>query len=282
MKYTSLVEMVGNLAQAQSFQKAFELIEESIQRFDIHTLGDLLLSCGIIPESFSHDSTEEKLWAKLCDVALSLALNNLGIRSNVIRTRGNSADVLGQTNEYTLVGDAKAFRLSRTAKNQKDFKISSLDDWRRDNTFAVLVAPLYQFPQKSSQIYVQAIQRNVTMLSYAHLRFLLHHSNGMSLIHLWSLKPNNNGQSKVYWDTIDQLILGITQKSNHILNAYKSDDKDYAIEVGRLGINYWQEQINIYNQLTHAKAVELLIQSQKIPQRIQTIEKTISWIEEIK
>ena len=33
---------------------------------------------------------------------------------------------------YSLVADAKAFRLSRTAKNQKDFKVQAMDGlaWR--------------------------------------------------------------------------------------------------------------------------------------------------------
>jgi hypothetical protein len=39
--------------------------------------------------------------------------------------RADSADVEGATKDYTIVGDAKAFRLSRTAKNQKDFKVTT-------------------------------------------------------------------------------------------------------------------------------------------------------------
>jgi type II restriction enzyme len=75
----------------------------------------MLLFCGIIPEQFSHDSTEEKLWAKFCDILFSHVLNMLGIETQVIRSRGDSADILGKTNDYSIVGDAKAFRLSRRA-----------------------------------------------------------------------------------------------------------------------------------------------------------------------
>ena len=31
---------------------------------------------------------------------------------------------------YTLIADAKSFGLSRTAKNQKDFKVTALSNWR--------------------------------------------------------------------------------------------------------------------------------------------------------
>ena len=37
----------------------------------------------------------------------------------------------------------------------------------------MLVAPLMQYPTSKSQIYEQAIKRNVTLLSYTHLHFLL-------------------------------------------------------------------------------------------------------------
>ena len=97
------------------------------------------------------------------------------------------ADVYAKTNDYTLVGDAKCFRLSRTAKNQKDFKVSALDDWRRTGTYAVLVSPLFQYPVDRSQIYAQAISRNVTLLSLTHLKLLLDKSNGIILKDLWEV-----------------------------------------------------------------------------------------------
>jgi hypothetical protein len=42
--------------------------------------------------------------------------------------RANCADVVDRSlyHEYSLLGDAKEFRLSRKARNQKDFRIKSL------------------------------------------------------------------------------------------------------------------------------------------------------------
>ena len=74
---------------------------------------------------------------------------------------------------YSMVSDAKAFRLSRTAKNQKDFKVSALSAWRRDNDYAVLCAPYFQYPAKTSQIYSQALSNNVCLLSWEHLIFMI-------------------------------------------------------------------------------------------------------------
>ncbi len=127
-------------------ENAFDVLEDKIQGISRVQLSENLLRCGIIPERYAHDSSEEKLWAKYCDILLCQTFNMLGIKSKVIRVRGDSADVLGVTSSYSIVADAKAFRLSRTAKNQKDFKIAALDDWRKEKTYACLVAPLYQYP----------------------------------------------------------------------------------------------------------------------------------------
>jgi type II restriction enzyme len=126
------------------------------------TLVEALLECGVIPESFGHDSTEEKLYSKYTDVLLERALTAMGLKCVVVVERAGRADVEGEAADYSIVGDAKVFRLSRTAKNQKDFKVAALSGWRGKKTYALLVGPLYQFPPKNSQIYEQAIRQKVT------------------------------------------------------------------------------------------------------------------------
>lgn len=167
------LELTRAILPASLDAAPFDHLAAAMATIRPENLGATMLECGIIPESFSHDSSHEKLWAKACDIILAEAFGQLGIPSVVIRTRGNSADVLGNAPNYSIVADAKAFRLSRTAKNQKDYKIKALDDRRRANTFACLVAPLNQFPVENSQIYTQCKERNVTLLSYTHMRFLL-------------------------------------------------------------------------------------------------------------
>ncbi|MDQ7036828.1 MAG: HindIII family type II restriction endonuclease [Anaerolineae bacterium] len=64
---------------------AFELLEDELMQMDDDTFSQILLTCGAIPEEFNHDSSEEKLWAKSCDVLLAMAWNKLGIKSEVLR-----------------------------------------------------------------------------------------------------------------------------------------------------------------------------------------------------
>ena len=175
------MDVVNLILEIAGSENAFDILEEQFSEITKDKLSSSLLECGIIPELLEHDSSEEKLWAKYCDILLAQTWTHLSIPAEVLRARGDSADVFGRTHNCSIVGDAKAFRLSRTAKNQKDFKVQALDDWRKSNTYACLVSPLYQYPQRASQIYGQAIERNVTLLSHTHLKFLLDCTDGQNL-----------------------------------------------------------------------------------------------------
>jgi hypothetical protein len=257
---------------------AFELLEKELASLSEEDFNQALVTCGVIPEQFAHSSSEEKLWAKACDILLAFALSRLGIKSIVLRVRGDSADILGETSEYTLVGDAKAFRLSRTAKNQKDFKITALDDWRRSNTYACLIAPLYQFPSKNSQIYAQAKARNVTMLSYEHLQFLLEHiKESKDLTPLWTmagkLPPTQDARS--YWEAVADAIVELTNQSYQSLNKYLKAQNEGIIELAQEGIEYWQSVIKNYRNLTHQEAIERLIKAERLDKNIAQIKVTL-------
>lgn len=140
---------------------------------DSAALYDHLRLCGAIPEAYGRDSSEEKLYSKYTDVVVSHAFRAMGLSSDVLSERGGAADVEASGANFAFVADAKAFRLSRTARNQKDFKVQAMDGWKQGKPFAVVVAPLYHLPARSSQIYMQAGERNVAILSYSHLAVLV-------------------------------------------------------------------------------------------------------------
>lgn len=96
-----------------------ELTDE-INKLRTKTLLDHLRLCGNIPESYGHNTTEEKLYSKYTDSLLCFAYQKIGLKSMVIAERADVADVEAFAKDYSFVADAKAFRLSRTAKNQKN------------------------------------------------------------------------------------------------------------------------------------------------------------------
>lgn len=273
MDRTETTSFIESIAQSDD---AFDILERESNATSSDDLRTALLHCGIIPERYRHDSSEEKLWAKYCDVLLNRVFNHLNIQSEVIRVRGDSADIRGVADNYSIVADAKAFRLSRTAKNQKDFKVTALDDWRRNDTYASLVAPSFQYPTRSSQIYEQAGDRNVTLLSYVHIRFLLDFGTNR-LEQLWNTARHvtSGKDARRYWETVDDAIVEITDASYEQLRRYKNLEIDMALEVAEEGIEYWESVKQSYHTLTLDEAISRLIQAEKIDQKIEFIRKVI-------
>jgi len=271
-------KLLSFVHSAAGKRNAFDDLESDVRRLTTKELKDAVFECGVIPEAFSHDSSEEKLWAKVCDILLAMAMNKIGIQADVIRARGNSADVLGKTKSYTLVGDAKAFRLSRTAKNQKDFKITALEDWRRENTFACLVGPLKQYPNTRSQIYSQSVKNNVTLVSYTHLRFLLDHGVSGSLEHVWTVgkRLSPTGRADEYWTAVNAAVLKVSKGSPSDLEATMELEVAKIRELGTEGIRYWEGRIADYHRLSRERAISKLIKAEKIEEKIETIKRAVA------
>lgn len=283
MAKTFREEVIDDIFKFSNQENSFELIEKKYKSINKEILIKELIQVGIMPEVFEHDSCEEKAWSKFSDVILASSLNFLGLKSEVLRTRGNSADVYSKAKNYTIVSDAKCFRLSRTAKNQKDFKVKALNDWRRQDTYALLVSPFSQYPADRSQIYIQAVSQNVSLLSYLHLQFLIEKGVKGDLEKLWKMpsyisknyKPEEQTRGVTYWQAVDALVCEITKQPIEILKQYKQQEIEKTKDVGQEGINYWTAKIKEFSSLTREQAVKLLIKAQKIEQKIKTIKEAI-------
>lgn len=86
-----IIELIFKVAKEKD---AFEKIEKYLSTISQKRLGENVIECGILPEMFSHDSSEEKIWAKFSDIILAHSLSFLGIKTIVLGARGNSAGCL--------------------------------------------------------------------------------------------------------------------------------------------------------------------------------------------
>ena len=156
------------------------------------------------------------LYSKYTDALISAAYSHMGLVSAVLAERADSADVEAVADSYSFVADAKVFRLSRTAKNQKDFKVQAMDNWKRGKPFAMVACPLYQLPPRNSQIYEQAAARNVCIFSYSHLAVLarLVNTEGtgavIDLLHevfgtVEAMNPSKDANT--YWQAVNRTML---------------------------------------------------------------------------
>ena len=280
--YNDILEMIQS-ASDKEFETASKLLEEYIVD-DTDFIGTLK-QIGTIPETIIHDSTAEKLFSKASDAVLSRAFREVGLKSTVLKGRNNSADVLAESpvHGYTLVADAKAFRLSRTAKNQKDFKVTALSGWRKDADYAVLCSPYFQYPSKHSQIYAQALNHNVCLLSWEHLIFLIENgikeTPNLSFAPLWNFcelyshKVVYSDKEKCFMQQFNSEVLALTGLDSSVFSAQLSAQIKTITERGNLEKSLLEEEIKKIKQFSHEKAIEELIKDKKLNEKIEQIDK---------
>jgi len=283
----SAIEIGAN--SPDSFDGVCKSLELRIFKLNVKQLSAILMEIGSIPESIAHDSTEEKLFAKTADIVLARCFQELGLHASVNKERADCADVIAKSHfhEYSLIGDAKAFRLSRTAKNQKDFKVTSMAGWKGDREYAVLVCPYFQYPKKNSQIYAQAIEKNVCLFSWEHLRLLLQSKVRETLLlnlsAIWSMSEQLAG--KVLANQMNKKDnfhrLGNEIICKH-LNLEPSSLKTQLIECKGAAVNraereiaFWTSHIEEVKKYTKEQAIAELLVALKTNEKISAIKEFI-------
>lgn len=288
--FEQLVRKIKALS-VEEFKCATEEIRKFIDEIPEDEFKVIVKQIGTIPENIDHDSTEEKLYSKASDIVLARCFRLLGLASRALDERADSADILAESisgYNYSLVADAKCFRLSRTAKNQKDYKVGNLSDWRgSENEYAVLVAPYFQYPQIKSQIYSKALDNNVCLLSWEHISIMLDQNvketASLSLESLWNAsqmiardKTLSFANAKCcFLPKMDVYVakkIGMSESDyNAMLNKYKL----LIVYRGKTEIAYWNGCIDEIKNYTKEKAIEELIKAKKIQEKIKEISSYI-------
>ena len=261
-------------------EKLEKELEAEIKKNGNSSLIDHLRLCGNIPESYGHDTSEEKLYSKYTDCLLSLAYTALGLKSLVLKERADAADVEAFAKDYSFVADAKAFRLSRTAKNQKDFKVQAMHGWKRGKPYAMVVCPIYQLPTSSSQIYQQATTQNVCVFTYSHLALLLSYSEvegqakAQQLLKkifetIQALNPSKNATD--YWLAINKSILSFSKKIQPLWDIEKGVATESIAVAKDEALTFLAQEREKIMRMNLKEALKELIKVHKIESRIKTI-----------
>jgi hypothetical protein len=257
-----------------------EISDEIKRRGQITLLGHLRL-CGAIPEEYGHDSTEEKLYSKYTDVLIAKSFEVIGLTSIVVKERADTADVESVSKAYSFVADAKAFRLSRTAKNQKDFKVQAMDSWKRGKPYAMLVCPIYQLPSRTSQIYQQAANRSVCVFSYTHLAVLLRYALSVSRTKSTNLLNevfktvealNPSKDATAYWQAINRVIINDDASLRDIWSDEKKASSESIILAKEEALQFFASERTRLMQLSREDAIKEVLRLSKIANKIRVIE----------
>lgn len=198
----------------------------------------------------------------------------------VLKERADAADVEAFAKDYSFVADAKAFRLSRTAKNQKDFKVQAMRGWKRGKPYAMVVCPIYQLPTSSSQIYQQATTQNVCVFTYSHLALLLAYAEkegqakAQQLLKkifetVKALNPSKNATD--YWLAINKAILSFSKSVEPLWSIEKGVATESIAVSKEEALTFLAQEREKIMRMSHEEALKELIKVRKIESRIKTI-----------
>lgn len=290
MDFRELRSLIRNNID-NGFVEASNELEDILFNISTEETLPLITEIGIIPEDIAHDSTEEKLYTKTSDILFAKALKDLNLEVRVLRERSNCADIIAQSkfHGYSLVGDAKAFRLSRTAKNAKDFKVESMVHWRGDCDYAVLTCPYFQYPKSNSQIYKSALEGNVALFSWEYLYILLSkkvkESQDFNLCTLWNQSAiigrsvTVEDANKSFLRQQDVNIQTFTEIPSDRFDNLFSRIKDGIVARGNTEIQYFMNEISRIRNLDKDAAIQELIRSLKLDTKIETIRNFINHLQ---
>lgn len=242
-------------------------------------LGHLRL-CGVIPERYGHDTSEEKLYSKYTDVVIHEAFSWMGFTSLVLKERADVADVECVSDAYSFVADAKAFRLSRTAKNQKDFKIQAMDNWKHGKPYAIVVCPVYQLPSRTSQIYQQAAARSVCIATYTHLAVLVRYTQKSSqaqtveLMHevfktVEAMIPSKDAVS--YWQGVNRAFLSFDGILSNIWREEKRAAGESILISREEALAFLSAERERIMKLSREEAIKEVMKWRKLESRIRAV-----------
>lgn len=261
-------------------KKVEQELSQEIKKHGVDSLLGHLRLCGTIPEKYGHDTSEEKLYSKYTDIVIQQAFSWMGFTSLVLTERAGVADVECVGRDYSFVADAKAFRLSRTAKNQKDFKIEAMNKWKYGKPYAIVVCPVHQLPARASQIYQQAVENSVCILTYTHLAVLSRYaqeSNQSKTITLLyevfkTVEAMNPSKEAVpYWQGVNRTFLNFDKP----LAKMWQDEKQAAGEsifILRLeALAFLAAERESIMRLSREDAIKEVINSRKLENRVQTV-----------
>ena len=90
--YDDLVIEIHNNSGV-GFSEATDRMLAYVNALSKADFSEVLLDIGAIPQKISPSSSEEKLYSKTTDIVLSRSFSELGLKSEVLEARGNSADI---------------------------------------------------------------------------------------------------------------------------------------------------------------------------------------------
>ena len=83
MDFLELRALIKDKSKNKTFEESSDSLQTTLFNLKKKELIPIITEIGAIPEDISHDSSEEKLYAKVSDIILAKCFQELGLKSNV-------------------------------------------------------------------------------------------------------------------------------------------------------------------------------------------------------
>ena len=164
--------------------------------------------------------------------------------------------------------------------------MESVDVWRKDNDFALLCCPYFEYPLTKSAIYKQALELNVSLFSWEYFSFLLKNnikeSFDVNLSKLWNYSKHKS-ESTFLSDVKNNFLCSQNKYLTDTLGLEFNLLKEVflnSIAVTKLRghdeINYWKNEIEKIKNYSKDEAIQCLLDSLKLNKKIESIQKFLS------
>jgi hypothetical protein len=227
---------------AVDIQSVVDEVKDKIKSLSDPDFIEVIISC-FIPDLYSGMGKCEKLFTKLTELMVGEWWRRMGGDYRLPTKKSGTEDVELKYGNYSIVCDAKVFRLGRSQKapNVKDFLklasvalwIASLKESGNNDVIGGLVAysSLHEW-ESDSEVYEECTNHTtpVVMLPYEVLALLLKYKERVSIpvfLKMWDYAGNHvrtYRSKKNYWDYITKYICEMISISE---DEYKNEMKQY-------------------------------------------------------
>ncbi len=162
----------------------------------------------------------------------------------------------------------------------------ALSCWRKDNDYAVVCCPYFQYPSKQSQIYAQSLENNVCPLSWEHLIFLMENnikeSTDINFSNLWNFCKDHSSnvfvsnRKQCFIPTFNRIFSSFITKNRESFDVLLQRQIETIISRASIEIQYWNDEKQHINSLSREQAIIELLKAKKYDEKIFQIESYIS------
>jgi type II restriction enzyme len=148
-----------------------------------------------------------------------------------------------------------------------------MNGWKRGKPHAIVVCPIYQLPTRSSQIYQQAIARNVCIFTYSHLAVLIRlqdtakgtvSEDALFEVLRCAETLNPTKDAVTYWTCLNRTMLNANSRSGRLWEIEKQATMESIVLAKEEALTFLAREREQIMRMSRTEAIRQLIGDRNI------------------